>query len=82
MSDSDFVVQKVDWYQFRAPDGTPVFVMVSGLPNGFFPAVPCELNVKLGDHSLMALAPSAEEALKQLQGNLAGKTVAEIFPDH
>ncbi len=82
MSDNDFVVQKVDWYQFRGEDGAPLFVMVSSLPNGFFTAVPCELNVKLGDHSLMALAPSAEEALTQLQTNLKGRSTEEIFSEH
>jgi hypothetical protein len=82
MSDTAFVVQKVEWYQFRSEDGTPLFVMVSSLPNGFFTAVPCEVNVKLGDHTLMALAASAEEAIAQLQTNLQGKSTAEIFTDH
>ena len=80
MSDPAFVVQKVDWFQFRAPDGKAFFVMVSSLPNGFFTAVPCEIPATLAEHGLIALAPTSEEALQQLQANLAGKTHAEIFP--
>jgi hypothetical protein len=29
MSDTPYVTQKVDWYQFRAPDGDAFFVMVA-----------------------------------------------------
>lgn len=80
MSDQPYVVQKVEWFQFRAPDGKAFFVMVSSLPNGFFTAVPCELPTKLADHSLMALAASSDEALANLQKTLAGKAREEIFP--
>jgi hypothetical protein len=76
---SELVVQKVDWYQLRTPDGTPFLVMVSSLPNGFFTAVPCKVEMKLAQHGLMALAQSGEEALAQLQTTLAGKTVDDIF---
>jgi hypothetical protein len=79
MSDQPFVVQKVDWYQFRTPDGKPFLVMVSSLPNGFFTAVPCQVEMKLAQHGLMALAPTTDEALQQLQTTLAGKGVEEIF---
>jgi hypothetical protein len=79
MSDSPYVVQKVEWYQFRDADGTPFFVMVSSLPNGFFTAVPCDLPLVRADHSLMALAPTADEALAQLQGTLGGKKRDELF---
>ena len=80
MSDSPYVVQKVEWFQFRAPDGTAFFVMVSSLPNGFFTATPCELPLVPADHSMIALAASADEALAQLQQTLAGKAHEEIFP--
>ncbi|MGH7819230.1 MAG: hypothetical protein ACREQ9_05610 [Candidatus Binatia bacterium] len=80
MTDAPFVVQKVEWYQFRDPAGHAFFVMVASLPNGFFTAVPCHLTMQRADHSLMALAPSADEALAQLQGTLAGKTAEELFP--
>jgi len=79
MSEQPFVVQKVEWYQFRTPEGTPFFVMVSSLPNGFFTAVPCQIDLKLAQHGLMALAPSGEEAIQQLQATLSGKGVEEIF---
>lgn len=79
MSDQPFVVQKVDWYQFRTPDGKPFLVMVSSLPNGFFTAVPCQVEMNLAQHGLMALAPTTDEALQQLQTTLAGKGVEEIF---
>ena len=79
MSDQAFVVQKVDWYQFRTPEGKPFLVMVSSLPNGFFTAVPCQVEMKLAQHGLMALAPTGDEALQQLQTTLAGKDVEEIF---
>ena len=80
MSDSPYVVQKVEWYQFRAPDGKAFFVMVSSLPNGFFTATPCELPLVHADHSMIALAASADAALAQLQQTLAGKAHEEIFP--
>lgn len=80
MSESSYVVQKVEWFQFRAPDGKAFFVMVSSLPNGFFTAVPCELPVVHGDHSMIALAASADDALAQLQHTLSGKAYEEIFP--
>ena len=80
MSDSGFVVQKVEWFQFRAEDGKPFFVMVSSLPNGFFTAVPCDVPLVRADHSLIALAASADEALAQLQKTLAGKKRDDILP--
>lgn len=79
MSDRPFVVQKIEWYQFRTPDGKPFLVMVASLPNGFFTAVPCLVEMKLAGHGLMALAQTAEEALEQLQATLGGKSVEEIF---
>ena len=79
MSDSSYVVQKVEWFQFRAPDGKAFFVMVSTLPNGFFTAVPVDLTMARADHSLMALAATADDALAQLQTTLAGKSADEIF---
>ena len=80
MTDSQYVVQKVEWFQFRAPDGKAFFVMVSSLPNGFFTAVPCQVTMRLADHSLIALAPTQDEALNQLQTTLSGKTVESLFP--
>jgi hypothetical protein len=80
MSDSGFVVQKVEWFQFRGEDGKPFFVMVSSLPNGFFTAVPCDVPLVRADHSLIALAASADEALAQLQKTLAGKKRDDILP--
>ncbi len=80
MSDTPYVVQKVEWFQFRAPDGDAFFVMVSSLPNGFFTAVPCEVSLRRAEHGLMALAATPEEALAQLQGTLGPKTREEIFP--
>ena len=59
MPDAPYVVQKVEWFQFRAPDGKAFFVMVSTLPNGFVTAVPCELTVVQAGHSFMALAQTA-----------------------
>ena len=56
MSDAAYVVQKVEWYQLRAQDGTAFFVMVSTLPNGFVTAVPCDLTMVRAEHHLMALA--------------------------
>ena len=82
MSDTGYVVQKVEWFQLRAPDGDPFFVMVASLPNGFFTAVPCELALTRAAHGAMALAASPEEALAQLQTTLAGKSRAELFPPH
>lgn len=79
MSEGPYVVQKVEWYQFRAPDGKAFFVMVSSLPNGFFTAVPCDIQMARADHSLMALAQSPDDALTQLQSTLAGKSPEEIF---
>lgn len=79
MSDTPYVVQKVEWYQFRAEDGDPFFVMVASLPNGFFTAVPCEIALTRAAHGAMALAATPEEALSQLQGTLAGKSRAELF---
>jgi len=80
MTDTAFVVQKVEWFQFRDPAGHAFFVMVSSLPNGFFTAVPCQLTMQRADHSLMGLAQTADEALGQLQTTLAGKTTEELFP--
>lgn len=79
MSDSGFIVQKVEWYQFRAADGSAFFVMVSSLPNGFFTAVPCQLPTTLANHSMMALAATPDEALTQLQATLSGKSAEQIF---
>lgn len=79
MSDTPYVIQKVEWYQFRDADGNAFFVMVSSLPNGFFTAVPCDVPLVRADHSLMALAASADEALAQLQGTLGGKKRDELF---
>ena len=79
MADAPYVVQKVEWYQFRAPDGEAFFVMVSSLPNGFFTAVPCDIQMVRADHSLMALAANPEDALAQLQGTLGGKKREELF---
>ena len=80
MSDAGFVVQKVEWFQFRQPDGQAFFVMVSTLPNGFVTAVPCDIPLVRADHSLMALAANTEDALAQLQGTLAGKSREDLFP--
>ncbi len=80
MADTDYIVQRVEWFQFRAPDGQAFFVMVSSLPNGFFTAVPCDLTMVQAEHSLMALAATSEEAISQLQRALAGKRREEIFP--
>ena len=80
MSEPSFVVQKVEWFQFRDTAGHAFFVMVSSLPNGFFTAVPCQPAMQRADHSLMALAQTQDEALAQLQTTLAGKTTEELFP--
>ncbi|HVN85942.1 MAG TPA: hypothetical protein VMW17_13970 [Candidatus Binatia bacterium] len=82
MSDTPFIVQKVEWFQFRAPDGKAFFVMAASLPNGFVTAVPCEIAITHADHSLMALAATTDEALTQLQQTLAGKRHEDIFPPH
>ena len=81
MTDGPYVVQEVQWYQFRAPDGSAFFVMVSSLPNGFFTAVPCEVTMRLAAHGMMALAENPEGALSQLQATLAGKRREEVFHD-
>jgi hypothetical protein len=80
MSDTGYVVQKVEWFQFRSADGKAFFVMVSSLPNGFFTAVPCDLTMVRADHSLMALAATTDDALAQLQKTLEGKSREELFP--
>ena len=80
MSEPSFVVQKVEWFQFRDTAGHAFFVMVSSLPNGFFTAVPCEVTLKLAEHGNMALAQTPDEALAQLQTTLAGKTTEDLFP--
>ncbi len=80
MSDAAYVVQKIDWFQLRTPQGQAIMVMVAGLPNGFYTAVPCEVTMRLAAHGLMALAASPEEALTQLQATLGGKGPEEIFP--
>jgi hypothetical protein len=79
MEQNPFVVQKVEWYQFRDPSGRAFFVIVASLPNGFFTAVPCEVAMQLADHSLIALA-AQEEALAQLQTTLEGKKTEALFP--
>jgi hypothetical protein len=79
MSESSYVVQKIEWFQFRTEDGKPFFVMVASLPNGFYTATPVQLQVTLADHSLMALAATPEAALAQLQATLGGKSPEEIF---
>jgi len=79
MSETPYVIQKVEWFQFRAADGSAFFVMVSSLPNGFVTAVPCDIPLVRADHSLMALAATTDEALAQLQNTLAGKKREELF---
>ena len=79
MSENTFVVQKVEWYQFRDPSGHAFFVMVASLPNGFFTAAPCQVTMRLADHGLIALAATEEEALTQLQTTLAGKSAEDLF---
>lgn len=79
MVDTPYVVQKVEWYQLRGDDGKPFFVMVASLPNGFFTAVPCQLQLTLAEHGMMALAATAEEALAQLQATLGGKSADALF---
>jgi hypothetical protein len=77
---SDYVIQKVDWFQFRDPDGHAFFVMVSALPNGFYTAVPCDLHMSRLDHSKIGLAASIDDALAQLQKALGGVKRDELFP--
>jgi hypothetical protein len=74
------VVQKVEWFQFRDPDGKAFFVMVSSLPNGFFTAVPCDLTMVRAEHGQMALAATVDEALAQLQTTLGSKKRDDLFP--
>jgi hypothetical protein len=80
VSDAPYVVQKVDWYQLRDPEGHAFFVMVSSLPNGFYTAVPCDLQMARLDHAKMGLAATPDEALVQLQRALEGKKRDELFP--
>jgi hypothetical protein len=75
-----YVVQKVEWFQFRDPDGHAIFVMVSTLPNGFYTAVPVDLHMSRLDHSKMGLAASVDDALAALQKALEGKKRDELFP--
>ncbi len=80
MSTDQYVIQKVEWFQFRDPDGKAFFVMVSSLPNGFFTAVPCDLAMARLDHSKMGLAATADDALAQLAKALEGRKRDELFP--
>ena len=80
MSEPAYVVQKVEWYQFRDPDGKAFFVMVSNLPNGFFTAVPCDIPLVRLDHSKMGLSDSVQGALQGLEKALEGKRRDELFP--
>jgi hypothetical protein len=80
MSDAPYVVQKVEWFQLRDPDGHAFFVMVSSLPNGFYTAVPCDLQMARLDHAKMGLAATVDDALAQLQNALEGKKRDELFP--
>jgi hypothetical protein len=80
MSDAPYVVQKVEWFQLRDPDGHAFFVMVSSLPNGFYTAVPCDLQMARLDHAKMGLAATVDDALAQLQKTLEGKKRDELFP--
>jgi hypothetical protein len=75
-----YVVQKVEWFQFRDPDGKAFFVMVSNLPNGFYTAVPCDIALVRLDHSKMGLAASVEGALRGLEQALEGKRRDQLFP--
>lgn len=79
MSEGQYIVQKVEWYQFRTPHGQPFLVMVCSLPNGFYTAVPCRISMTVASHDSMALGTSIDEVLAQLQSTLAGKEVHEIF---
>lgn len=82
MSEQAYVVQKVEWYQFRDRDGKAIMVMVATLPNGFCTAVPCQVQMTLAEHGNMALAATPEAALDQLQQTLGGKTAEELFGAH
>jgi hypothetical protein len=75
-----YVVQKVEWFQFRDGDGKAFFVMVSNLPNGFYTAVPCDIPLVRLDHSKMGLADSVEGALRGLEQALEAKRRDELFP--
>jgi hypothetical protein len=77
--ESRYVVQKVEWYQFRDPEGHAFFVMVSSLPNGFYTAVPVDLQMTRIDHAKMGVAQTVEDALQQLETALEGKSRAELF---
>jgi len=79
MSDAPYVIQKVEWFQFRDPDGHAFFVMVSSLPNGFFTAVPVDIHMTRLEHSKIGLAASVDDALVQLEKALEGKTRDELF---
>ena len=79
MADS-YVIQKVEWFQFRDPEGHAFFVMVSSLPNGFYTAVPCDLHMTRLDHAKMGLAATVDEALAQLQKALEGTKRDDLFP--
>ena len=79
MSEPAYVVQKVEWFQFRDPDGHAFFVMVSSLPNGFHTAVPVDLQMIRLDHSKIGLAATVEDALAQLEKTLEGKKRDELF---
>ena len=80
MSDESYVIQKVEWFQFRDPDGHAFFVMVSSLPNGFFTAVPVDIHMTRIDHAKMGLAATADEALQALQKAVAGTKRDDLFP--
>ncbi|MGH7789885.1 MAG: hypothetical protein ACRERC_23660 [Candidatus Binatia bacterium] len=80
MSDESYVIQKVEWFQFRDPDGHAFFVMVSSLPNGFFTAVPVDIHMTRIDHSKMGLAATANDALQALQKAVAGTKRDDLFP--
>ena len=78
MTDSQYVVQKVEWFQFRAPDGKAFFVMVSSLPNGFFTAVPVD---HVGGQHLLHHAQAEREAEIQpdrVADDLSGIAVAGV----
>lgn len=76
-----YVVQKVEWFQFRDEDGHAFFVMLSSLPNGFYTAVPVDLHMTRIDHSKMGVAANAEDALAQLEQALGGMKRDELFPE-
>lgn len=80
MSDAPYVIQKVDWFQFRDADGHAFFVLVASLPNGFFTAVPVDLQMTRLDHAKMGLATSPEAALAELAKALEGKPRDALFP--